>query len=387
MIAVSFVGLYLLSSGASWALFSYLKGDPKLQIDNGGIRARIDPGLPKTQECPINGKLYSKPEEDIWQERRPITVMIENHVDSRPSSGLNRADVVYEAVAESGITRFLAVYYCGTSAQEVKIAPVRSARVYFISWAAEYGDRPIFMHVGGANDYAGFGDTTRAARALEQLESMGWRFARGNDFDTTYDSAFPVFWRNYERLDHSVATEHTMMASLDEAYKEAEKRGFSKEYEGQAWDDEFSSWKFADDKALSSPQATNIRFQFWENIKSSEAYEVVWKYDKDNNRYLRENGGELAKDLDTDEQLSARNVVIQFVRERRSVDRNRHILYTTIGEGNALIFQNGGVIEGTWEKRTQTSRTKFLDDNGKEISFVRGEIWIEAVPIGNDIEY
>jgi len=91
--------------------------------------------------------------------------------------------------------------------------------------------------------------------------------------------------------------------------------------------------------------------------------------------------------MDTDTQLSAKNVVIQFVDERGPVDKELHMFYTTIGEGEALIFQNGEVIEGTWKKLSQSGRTQFFDANGREISMVRGVIWIEAVPSGNEIDY
>ncbi|HLE16757.1 MAG TPA: DUF3048 domain-containing protein, partial [Syntrophales bacterium] len=326
----------------------------------------------------------TKAERDIWEGRRPATVMIENHSESRPPSGLSRADVVYEAVAEGGITRFLSVFYCGAAAEDVQVAPVRSARIYFLDYAAEYGDRPLFMHVGGANDYSGSGDTARDVRALESLESMGWRVPGGNDLDTTYDSGYPIFWRNYERLGREVATEHTMMASLDAAYKEAEKRGFAaKDEDGVAWDNDFVSWKFADDKAQ-SPTATDISFGFWDNKGD---YDVEWKYDSGNNSYLRFNGGEEYTDLTTKAQISAKNVVILFARERGPVDRNLHMFYTTTGTGEALIFQNGIAIEGTWKKTARDARTIFTDEKGKEINFVRGPIWIEVVPAGNSVNY
>ncbi|MFV1917544.1 MAG: DUF3048 domain-containing protein, partial [Patescibacteria group bacterium] len=265
MAIISFIGLYLLSTGSSWAIFSYLREDPISSL-GGDPRSRINLDLPKTEECPINGKMYTEPEREIWETRRPIAAIIENHEDSRPPSGLGRADVVYEAVAEGGITRFLSIFYCGAAAQDVQIAPVRSARVYYIDFAAEYGDRPIFMHVGGANDYDGFGSTVREARALELLESMGWRVAGGNDLDTTYNSGFPVFWRNYERLGRPVATEHTMMASLDAAYKEAQRRGFTAENPDSGnWDDNFVKWAFEDGSPAQSLDAGEISFEFWED--------------------------------------------------------------------------------------------------------------------------
>ena len=87
----------------------------------------------KDKPCPLNGALYTKSRQEKWQERRPLSVMIENHLDSRPSLGLSRADVIYEAVAEGGITRFLALYLCQDAGD---IAPVRSARTYFLDWVS-----------------------------------------------------------------------------------------------------------------------------------------------------------------------------------------------------------------------------------------------------------
>jgi hypothetical protein len=388
-IAASFFGLYLLSTGVSVLIFSFVLEKPLSEsMTLSGIeanRSKINLDLPKTETCVINGAKFTKVEKEIWETRRPAVVMIENHADSRPPSGLSRADVVYEAVAEGGITRFAAVFYCGASAFDVKVAPVRSVRIYFIDFASEYGNDPLFMHVGGANNFSGSGDTARDVRALEFLETIGWRVPKGNDLDTTYDSGFPVFWRNYERLDRPVATEHTMMASLDAAFTEAQKREFGdKDSKGVAWDKNFVSWKFKDDKPSSSPAATNISFEFWSNKPD---YDVEWKYDSANNQYLRFNGGKEHTDLETKEQLTAKDVVIMFVKERGPVDRNLHMYYTTIGTGKALIFQNGEVIEGTWEKSSRTARTKFYDEKGAEISFVRGPIWIEAVPAGNEINY
>ena len=381
--ALSFVGVYLVATGVSLLVFSLIRGRPAtVELDENG-QPRVDLSAPKTEACPLNGEKFTKAERDIWEKRRPITAMIENHADSRPPSGLSKADVVYEIVAEGGITRFLGVFYCGASAEEVKIAPVRSARIYFIDYAAEYGDRPIFMHVGGANNFSGSGDTAREVRALETLESMGWRVPKGNDFDTIYDSGFPVFWRNYERLDKQVATEHTMMVSLDAAFEEAEKRGLAaKNEDGDAWDEDFVSWKFTEGAGGGS--VAGISFKFWDG---KPEYDVEWKYDSANNQYLRFNGGKEHIDLETKTQLSAKNVVILFAKERGPVDRNLHMFYTTTGTGDALIFQNGQVVEGKWSKKSRTDRTKFTDAKGKEIEFVGGPIWIEVVPAGNEISY
>lgn len=386
MLTLGFLGLYLVSTGVSLAAFVFLFKNNSSSDNaktNNGVISRVDLSKPKTEECPLNGAYFTKEERKFWEERRPIAVMIENSIDARPQSGLSRADVIYEAVAEGGITRFMPIFYCNTASQEVKVAPVRSARIYFINFAMEYGDKPIFMHVGGANNYSGSGDTAKEARALEFLETIGWKVPRGNDFDTTYDSAYPVFWRNYERLGREVATEHTMMASLDAAYEQAKKRGFGfNDENGKAWNEKFIQYKFIDGKQTGS--VSEISFDYWDN---KQDYSVLWKYDPTSNNYLRLTGGQVHTDLETKEPLLAKNVVILFAKEKGPVDKNMHMMYTVTGKGKALVFQNGEAIEGTWEKKDGYDRLKLFDSKDKEIAFVRGVTWFHIVPAGNTINY
>ncbi|OGM60933.1 hypothetical protein A2955_03640 [Candidatus Woesebacteria bacterium RIFCSPLOWO2_01_FULL_37_19] len=399
MILISLIGVYLLSSGTSWALFSYLKEDPTASTkETKENRARIDPALPKTEACPINGQKFSKPEKEIWESRRPITAVIENHKDARPLSGVSRADVVYEAVAEGGITRFLGVFYCGATTQDFEIAVIRSARVYFINWASEYGDKPLFLHWGGANNIddknpGGIkfaGQIAPEVDAFKLLNKIGWRNGQyGNDLDGQSNFGYPALVRKYDRLKKGERTpdEHTPTAFVDELYKQVtEKRNLGyKDADGKAWDENFIAWSFADDKALSSPKTEKISFEFW---GGKSDYDVVWEYSKEKNTYLRSNGGQPFTDFYfNNEQISSKNVVIQFVNEKGPVDKEGHMFYTTIGEGKALVFQNGDVIQGRWAKSSQIARTKFLDSKGDEITFVRGQIWIEAVPSRNEINY
>lgn len=390
IVVISLVGLYLLSTGTSWAVFSLLTSSnsvtPVTNSEVKNTRSKIDTSAPKTEECIINGKMFTKAEASIWSGRRPIVAMIENHVDSRPTQGLSKADVVYEAVAEGGITRYMGIFYCGAAAQETIIAPVRSSRIYYIDWASEYGSYPVYMHVGGANDFAGYGDTAKDVRALETLATIGWRVQGGNDFDTTFDSGYPVFYRDPERLGHEIAYEHQMVANLDKAYEQAEKRGFgATDAKGNPWSEVFVPWRFVDAAQETDAKAMSISFSFWDNQPD---YDVAWKYDARKKVYLRDDGGKPSVDLEYDnEQLSASNVVVQLVKERGPVDRNKHMFYTTTGTGKAIIFQGGNAITGTWSKKSRTDRTRFYDANGKEIGFVRGVTWIEAIPAGNTVNY
>jgi len=396
---ISLLGVYLFVSGISWAVFSYMKSDttPAQVAQNvSDNRAKIDPDLPKTEECPMNGKMFSKPEREIWETRRPMTVSVENNVDARPQSGLSSADIVYEVVAEGGITRFLSVFYCGASAKDTKIAPIRSARVYLVNWAAEYGKNPIFVHVGGANNICNGdecpangqkpkGDIDPTVDAFKLLDTLGWRGAKGNDFDGGTNVGYPAVVRDQYRLGSKSAWEHSVVGSSDKLFDEAKSRGFgAKGDDGKAWDTTFVPWKFKDEAAVATSTTNDISFEFW---KGQTDYNVSWKYDKSQNAYLRTNGGKEHIDHETGKQIAVKNVVVMQVEEKGPVDKEKHMFYTTIGKGNALIFQNGDVIKGTWEKKTQLDRTKFMDSNGKEVAFVRGQIWIDAIPKGNEVKY
>ena len=390
-----FLGLFLLSAGVSMAGFTFLTKDSPLSPSTsktGGKVSRVDLTKPKTESCPINGAMFTKEEKEIWSKKRPMLAVVENHLDSRPQSGLSRADVVYEIVAEGGITRFLSVFYCGIADNDYIIGQIRSARVYFINYALEYGDRPLFVHWGGANNIdnnmpSGVkikGQLDPRADAYKLLEKVGWVNGRyGNDMNGATNTGYPALFTDDRRM--SLATEHQKVGSTDKIYEEAAKREFSfEDSEGNAWDENFKSWKFIEEKALSTPKYSSVKFNFWDSMSG---YDVEWKYDQTKNTYFRFNGGTEHKDLENSEQLTTKNVAIVYVKEEGPVDKEHHMLYTVTGEGKAIVFQNGDAIEGKWKKATATDRLKFVDSEGAEISFVKGQIWIEVLPIGNEVNY
>lgn len=331
---------------------------------------------PKTQECPINGAMYSKTQESGWQKRRPLGIMVENHTEARPQSGLTSADVVFELVAEGGITRFMAVYYCQDASH---IGPVRSARIYFIRLLEGFGKNPLYAHVGGAN-------TPGPADALGYISELGW--SSYNDLNQ-FSVPFPNFWRDYERLPNR-ATEHTVYTSTKKLWQYAkEKRELTNvDEDGVAWDKDYSSWKFKDNAKLEDRGTTaKVDFGFWDNLASDFA--VVWNYNKENNSYARNNGGAPHIDKNTGKTIMAKNVIVMFAKESPANDgyEGGHLLYKVVGSGDALIFQDGKVIKGSWVKEIEEDQVKFFNTQDEEISMVRGQIWIEVLPIGNKVTY
>ncbi len=387
LIIISLLTVYLLTAGISYSLFSHGEGLNTLMGKSDDVplpqEARVnefeqlvfDPNAPRTESCPLNGAKYSKEQHEWWEKHRPLGVMIENHLEARPQSGMSFSDVIYEAVAEGGITRFLNVFYCQDAGI---IGPIRSARTYFLDFISEYGSYPLYAHVGGAN-------TPGPADALGQIGDYGWNSY--NDL-SQFNIGFPTFRRDEARLGRPVATEHTMYSTTTRLWNVAKERGLTNvDKTGNSWDEKFVEYKFSDDPAISQrPQAQTIKVSFWSNQPS---YNVTWNYDPKTNQYLRENGGKPHLDNNSDKQLTASTVVILYMTERNADDGypgNAHLLYGTKGQGKAIVFKNGKKITANWKKPSREGRTLVFDAGGKEVIFTRGKLWFQILPIGADVE-
>lgn len=351
-----------------------------------GKLLQISPSDPKNQTCPLNGQLYTTAEMNAWQKRRPLAVMIENTPDARPQSGLTSSDLVFEAMAEGGITRFEAYFYCGAQAQDVTLAPIRSARQYYWEIASGFNN-PLYVHVGGAN-------TPGPADVLSHIGDAGWN--NQNDMNQ-FAVGFPTFVRDYNRIPGRViATEHTMVTSTEKLWNyAAAKRGWTnmsparviagKSVPPSDWLSGFTPWQFQDGKAVAAPTATSISYAFWSGFND---YAVQWTYDAAQNAYKRVEGGAPHTDLNNSQQIEVKNVVVIFADEKGPIDPEKHLLYNLSGAtGAADVFQNGTMIKATWSKKDRQSNFVFTDEKGKPIQFVRGQIWISLTGKTTTVKY
>ena len=288
---------------------------------------------------------------------------------------LTRADVVYEAVAEGGITRFLSVFYCQDAGI---VGPVRSARTYFVDFISEYGASPLYAHVGGANQPG-------PADALGQLSDYGW--TNYNDLNQ-FSFVDLTFYRDSSRLKtasgEDVATEHTMYSTTAGLWDYAAKyrKLTNLDENGNSWDAKFVPYKFTDDASLSQrPQSQSIHLEFWQSAGSD--YFVDWAFDPKTNLYKRSVGGKAHTDKDNGKQIAVKNVIVLEMVEENANDgyvANDHLLYEDKGSGKAVVFKDGKRINATWTKNSRTSRTIITDSSGNEIKFNRGQMWFEILP-------
>jgi len=279
----------------------------------------------------------------------PVGVMIENLTIVRPQSGLVSANLVYEALAEGGITRFLAMY-TGELNSITEIGPVRSARSYYIDWISEYN--ALYLHAGGSPE---------ALANIKKYNTL--------DLDQFRNSQY------YQRdTGRQLAVEHNLFTS-------GEKIAFALRDKNLDGAGSFTAWKFKDDAATASRPVTekSISIDF-----SSLNYKVEYKYDAVANNYLRYQGGEIIKDKNGTE-IRPKNVIVQRVKTQL-VDKER-LGMDTVGEGDAVIFRDGQTVIGRWKKEARTERTMYYDQDGNEVVFTAGQIWVEIVPTDRDVVY
>lgn len=271
---------------------------------------------------------------------RLVAVMIENHVDARPQSGLAKARVVYEAPVEANITRFLAIYSESDVAE--KVGPVRSARPYYLDWVAEYGT-PMYMHVGGSPD------------ALSRVRASGM-------FDMDEMTRAWYFWRSDDRFaPHNTYTSNVLWQKA------------LADYGVQYADNEYEGWVFA----TTTPRQGGERVDTVSVSFDPPWYRAVWEYSSSTGKYFRYQMNEPHADEDGT-QIAADTVIVQEARVRvlDSVGRRE---IETVGSGRARIFMGGVEVEGRWEKSTRTARTQWLDSAGEPIPLAPGTIWVEVV--------
>lgn len=278
---------------------------------------------------------------------RLVAVMIENHLDARPQSGLSHAAVVYEAPVEGNYSRFMAIFPLG---QEVdKVGPVRSARPYFLDWAREFG-KPMYMHVGGSPD------------ALQELRSSTY-------FDFNEFSRGSYFWRSRDRY-----APHNVYTSSEEWSRGWEDFG-SEEFTVSE-----ESWLYDEVVSCITTCATSIVVSF-----APPVYQAEWKYSTTTEKYMRYQLKKPHVDQDGT-QISADTLVVQYVKTT-VLDAELRIEMDTIGSGDAMVFTKGNIVEGTWKKISKDSKTRFYDSTGTEIPFTPGKIWIEVVNQVGDLEW
>ncbi len=303
---------------------------------------------PELAVAPLTGRLV-KP---ALAARHPIAVMVDDHWDARPQSGFSEASVVWQAPAEGGIPRYMLIFGEGNPSS---VGPVRSARVYYVQWAAEWD--AVFVHAGGSPQ----------AKALLA--------ARGNG-DLVYDAeglgslGNRYLWRTTDRFaPHNLYTDGKNLRAIA-------KRVGAKAVEAEP------AWRFAPDAPIDlRPAGSTIRFSYLYN-------DIAYRYHRASNTWRRSVEGKAHRDRAGGAVVAPKNVVIMEVAfGLLGPGQKGRLEAANVGRGRAWIATNGTTIRGTWRKKSVTAPTQFFDAAGEPVELTAGQTFVQVIPKGTKVRF
>jgi len=298
--------------------------------------------------APLTGRLVA-PE---IAAQHPIAVMIDDHRDARPQAGLSEAAVVWHAPAEGGIPRYMAIFQ---DTLPTSVGPVRSARQYYIAWAAEW--QAMYVHSGGS------------PQSLVTLRNEGQGQLVWNADEFRWGGRY--LWRSRDRFSpHNVYSDGGNLREL--AARIGAVDGLLE-----------PAWTFRADALLSErPVGGSISVAYRANA-------IRYDYDRASNTYLRTVGGEPDGQLDagTGARVAPKNVVVVLMNFDPLNDgtTKQRLEADVIGSGQAYISTNGRTIVGTWRKDSTTGPTRFFGPDGTPATLTIGQTFVQVMELGSSV--
>ena len=291
--------------------------------------------------------------------QRPFAVMMASDEIARPLSGISSADLVFEMpVVSGGITRLMAFYNCELPEE---IGSIRSARHDFIPLAQ--GFDAIFVHWGGSH----FALDKLNKKIIDNIDALR--------------NPYSAFYRQ-----KGIASPHNGFSSGNRLINSADKLDYRLEnnFEGYPHQNQISkiknqndNSKFKNDKSQKLILAIGYPYPF--NIK--------YEYNPETNSYKRWRGEKPEIDKINSKQVEVKNVVVMRAQSRQIEGQYNDV--DIEGEGDLEVYQSGEMIKGKWRKNKSDKKSKlyFLNEQGEEIKFVPGKIWVEIVEPYQSVKY
>jgi hypothetical protein len=289
--------------------------------------------------CPLTGVEMADP---ALAMRRPLDIKVDNYPGSRPPSGLDKADVVFEHFAEGAITRFSAIFLCQDADL---VGPVRSARLIDVEHLVDMFDA-VLVHYGAAN------------RVLPMIREAGLPDMDGY-FGAKGFSPMPGRVSPFNKYCDPLALWDEVEAKSWQ--RPADRPGFTFA-DSVEWDQEATEVK-----VVYAPQN-------W----------AQWQYDTAEGFYVRYEGEELHLEGTSGEPFKAANVIVLQARhEKTDIDEGYgsfSVRIDLLGQGPAMIFRDGLVAKGTWVRQGQKEMIEIVDDAGSPLPLKPGNVWVQVVP-------
>ncbi|MCB8965311.1 MAG: DUF3048 domain-containing protein [Ardenticatenaceae bacterium] len=300
-----------------------------------------------TDRNPLTGEIVA---DTAVLARRPLEIKLSNApaIYTRPQSGLNDADWIFEHTTEGAITRFSAIFYGKTPP---KIGPVRSARLIDLELPAMFDAGLVFS---GAS-----------AGVRQRLYS--------SDFANRINEAGYGLYRTGE----DKPLEHTLYGNPEQLWQYLDNVG-------ENTPPNFGTFlTFSEAAPEGGTPATYLAVDYqWTNVE--------WKYDEESGKYLRWADGEIHADGNTLEQVAVANVVVispYHVEDpticeeiRDGVCAHLSVQIQLWGSGNGAVFRDGQRYDVVWHREGRNDLLTFTDSAGNPFPLKVGNTWVQLVP-------
>lgn len=287
--------------------------------------------------------------------QRPVAVMLNNIRKALPQQGNSQADILYECLAEGGITRMLGVYQSMEGVGEV--GSVRSSRPYYLELAL--GLDAIYLHAGGSE------------AAYENIRK--WNVTALDCVRSTAYSA--IFWRDQERRQKN-GYEHSVLTSGDAILENFPNYSFRKEHE-----EGYSlPYTYAEDGTPAGGEsALTIRVPF-STVKTG-----VFKYDEESKKYLVEEYNAPLVDGNNGQQVAVTNVIVIRTSCKAIDDYGRMRVDLSGYDGEGWFACGGKIVPITWAKADLDSPITYALEDGSPVVFGQGNSYVNIIPLSNNV--
>ncbi len=298
---------------------------------------------------PLTGEEVADPES---LNRRPIAVKLSNAPAdyTRPQAGLNDTDIIFEHWTEGAVTRFTALFY---DTVPPNVGPVRSARLIDLELPAMYDAMLAFSGASvGVNQRLNASDfSDRLLRAAE-----------------------PGFYRTG---DTSKAFEHTLYIRMDQLWQAVADKGLN------------TAPTFGTYNAFSevAPEGGSPAGKIFIDYKTEK---VEWVWDAEIGKFRRWMDFEEHVDANTEEQVTAANVVFltpYHVNDANICEQINNGVCAALsieiqlwGSGPAVVFRDGQRFDVTWHREGRNDQLTFTDAAGNPFPLQIGNTWVQLVP-------
>ncbi len=278
--------------------------------------------------------ITAEPTERDLSTSRPIAVVVKNDRKAAPQYGLTNAAVIYEALVEGGMTRFLAVYSDASLVK--KVGPVIDSRAYFFDFAANHN--AVLAQAGSTAN----GNSVMSARGIKVLDAISGEMSPGFYRDELLNTA-----RGYE---NSVVTEENGLGARASQY------GISLKVVNPV--SPYTTLDYMKNREMNGKYCTYLSIPFSTNMTIEYTYSTL------SNKYSRVQYDGPHIDAINGKQLSFTNIIILSIDHTVIDNTTGEMNISDSGTGTGYYVYGGSCIQIKWQRTDGTNPIRLFEEDG-----------------------